>query len=834
MLTDLRFAFRTLSRTPIVTLVAILSLALGIGANTAIFSIMDQILLRGLPVPAPTALVNLTANGQRSGSNSTNNSGDGVSIFSYPMFRDLEQKQTVLSALAAHRNISANFAYRQQTFSGSVTEVSGGYFPALQLQASRGRLIGPQDDRNRNGHPVAVLSHGAWIRRFNSDPGLLGQAVLINGATLTIIGIAPEGFSGTTLGQNPDFFVPISMHETMVPGNRSLDQRRSYWVYLFGRLKPGVSFAQAQTALNSLYRGIINEVDAPLQKGASENFMKRFRDQQMTLQPGYLGQSSMQHNASTPLFFLLGITGFVLLIACANIANLLLARAAHRRREMSVRLSVGASRLQLIRQLLIESLVLALAGGVASLAVASLTASLLLSYVPGTGDLVLSPDLDPRSLLFTLAISLSTGLLFGLFPALHSTKQDLVSALKDQGGAVSSAGGATRFRQALVVAQIALSLLLLISAGLFLKSLITVSRVELGIRTDNIIGFGLSPELSKYKTDQTRALFEKLEERLAALPGATSATVSRVPLIAGNNWGNDVTVDGFERGPDTDANARFNVVGPSYFQTFAVRMVGGRTFTAADSLTAPKVAIVNEAFARKFSPKSNIIGKRMSNRGGRDVKNDIEIIGVAVDTKYSQVKEPAPPLFFLPYRQDQEIGQGWVYVATRLPAEQLVAAVRRTVAELDPNLPIENLITMQQQVRENLFLERMISTFAASFAALATILAAIGLYGVLAFNVARRTREIGIRMAIGAQANQVRNLVLREVAFLIAVGVVLAIPAALALARYTESLLFEMKGNDPFVIVSATLLVAAVSLLAGYLPARRAMKIDPLVALRYE
>lgn len=834
MLADLRFAFRTLSRTPIVTLVAILSLALGIGANTAIFSLLDQILLRGLPVPRSTELVNLTANGQRSGSNSTNTSGDGVSIFSYPMFRDLEQKQTVLSALAAHRNIGANIAYRKQTFSGNVTEVSGGYFPALQLQALRGRLIGPQDDRNRNGHPVAVLSHGGWLRRFNGDPGVIDQTVLINGASLTIIGIAPEGFSGSTLGQNPDFFVPISMHQTLVPGNRSLDNRRSYWVYLFGRLKPGVSFAQAQSAMNALYRGIINEVDAPLQKGASENFMKRFRDQQMTLLPGHLGQSFLQRNASTPIFFLLGITGFVLLIACANIANLLLARAAHRRREMSVRLSIGASRFQLVRQLLIESLVIAIAGGLTGLAVAYITGSLLLSYIPGAGDIVLSPDLDFRSLFFTLAVSLSTGLLFGLFPALHSTKQDLVSALKDQGGAVSSAGGATRFRQALVVAQIALSLLLLISAGLFLKSLVSVSRVDLGIRTENIIGFGLSPELSKYPPAQTRALFEKLEERLAALPGATNATVSLVPLIAGSNWGNDVSVDGFERGPDTDSNARYNMVGPSYFQTFAVRMVGGRTFTPADSLTAPKVAIVNQAFVRKFSPQSSILGKRMSNRGGRDSKNDIEIVGVATDTKYSEVKDPAPPLFFLPYRQDPEIGQGWVYVATRLPAEQLVPAVRRTVAELDPNLPIENLITMQQQVRENLFLERLISSFSASFALLATILAAVGLYGVLAFNVARRTREIGIRMAIGAQASQVRNLVLREVALLIAIGIALAVPAALALARTLESLLYEMKGNDPLVLVSATVLVAVVSLLAGYVPARRAMKIDPLVALRYE
>ena len=491
-----------------------------------------------------------------------------------------------------------------------------------------------------------------------------------------------------------------------------------------------------------------------------------------------------------------------------------------------------ASRGQLIRQLLVESLVIAVAGALLGLAMAYATGRLLLSFIPANADMVLSPSLDPRAMLFALAVSLVTGLLFGLFPALHSTKQDLVSALKDQAGGVSASGAASRFRQGLVVAQIALSLLLLISAGLFLKSLVAVSRVELGIRTENIIGFGLSPEVSKYKPAQTVALFQKLEENLSALPGATSATVSAVPLLSGNNWGNDVSVDGFERGPDTDANSRFNEVGPDYFKTFAVRMVAGRTFTPADAMNAPKVAIVNEAFARKFSPRDSILGKRMQIGAGR--KNDIEIVGVASDTKYSAVKEPAPPLHFLPYRQDKEVGSATIYVATRLPAGQLISAVRRTVAGLDPNLPMENLTTMQQQVRENLFLDRMISSFAASFAALATMLAAIGLYGVLAFNVTRRTREIGIRMAVGAQAPEVRNMVLREVLVMIGIGVAIAVPAAWGLGRFTESLLYEMKGSDPFVLVAATLAVALVSLLAGYLPARRAMRIDPLVALRYE
>lgn len=834
MLADLRFAFRTLGRTPIVTLVAILSLALGIGGNTAMFSLLDQILLRGLPVARSSELVYLTANGPRAGSNSNNNAGDSGSTFSHPMFRDLEAKQTVLTGIAAHRSVDANIAYQRQTFNAQIAEVSGQFFPVMEIAAARGRLLGPMDDQTRGGHPVAVLSHGAWMNRFGGDERIINQTLLVNGVTLTVIGVAPEGFTGVTLGTMPDLFVPMSMHEVLNPSWKALDNRRSYWVYLMGRVKAGVSMAQAQSALNVLHRGIINEVDAPLQKGASDNYMKRFRAKELTLHPGQQGQSSMQKNSSTPLLLLLGITGFVLLIACANIANLLLARAAGRGREISIRLTVGANRLQLIRQLLIEALVIAFAGGIAGLGVAVLTARFILSSIPADSHLTLTANLDPRTLAFALVTALSTGLLFGLFPALHSTKQDLSTALKDQAGNVSGTGGAARFRQALVISQIALALMLLISAGLFLKSLVNVSRVDLGLRTENIVSFGLSPRLNKYTPEQTRALFERIEETLSATPGVSRVGASMVPLIAGNNWGSDVSIDGFEKGPDTDSNSNFNEVGTDYFKTVGVPIIAGRDFSPNDGPNSPRVVIVNEAFVKKFSPNSSILGKRMRTGGGPNAKNDIEVIGVARNAKYSDVKDAIPPLFFLHYRQDKEIGGSYFYVATTLPTSQMMGVVRRVVSQFDANLPIESLTTLTQQVRENLFLDRMITTLSASFAALATLLAAIGLYGVLAYSVARRTREIGIRLAIGAPAGSVRNLVLREVAILLAVGVVLAIPAALAIGGFAESLLFGMKGNDPAVIAMATLGVALVSLAAGYFPARRAMKIDPMVALRYE
>ena len=832
MLSDLRFAFRTLSRAPIVTLVAILSLALGIGGNTAMFSLMDQVLLRALPVPQAGELVYLTANGPRSGSNSTNNAGRGEAIFSYPMMRDLEAKQTVLTGIAAHRVIGANIAYRRQTFNTQIVEVSGQYFPVLQVAAARGRLLGPLDDRTRGGHPVAVLSHASWLNRFGGDEQIVNQTVIVNGVTLTVIGVAAEGFTGVTLGATPELFVPITMHETLQPAWKTLDDRRAYWLYLMARVKEGVGTAQAQSAMNVLFRGILNEVDAPLQKGASENYMKRFRGQELTLRPGAQGQSSMQKEATTPLFLLLGITGFVLLIACANIANLMLARAAGRGREMSIRLTVGANRFHLVRQLLMEAMVIALAGGVAGLGVAVATTRAILASMPSDSHLTLSANLDPRTLAFALATAICTGLLFGLFPAFHSTKLDLVAALKDQAGSASGTGAAGRFRQALVVAQIALALMLLISAGLFLKSLVNVSRVDLGLRTENIVSFGLSPELSQYTPERTRALFERLEENLAATPGVTGVAVSTVPLIAGNNWGTSVSIDGFEKGPDTDSHSSLSEVGAGYFRTMGVPILLGRDFTANDGPHAPRVAIVNEAFVKKFSPSSSVLGKRMATSDG--LKRNIEIVGVARNAKYSDVKNAVPPLFFRPYQQDSGLGQGYFYVASSLPTAQMAGAIRRLVAQQDANLPIEQLITLEQQVRENVFLDRMITTLSTAFASLATLLAAVGLYGVLAYSVRRRTREIGIRLAVGAPPSAVRNMVLREVLILIGIGTTLAIPAALAVGSFAETLLYGMKGNDAGVLVAATIGVALVSLAAGYFPARRAMGIDPTVALRYE
>jgi predicted permease len=830
---NLKLALRTLTRTPFVTAVAVVSLALGIGANAATFSLFDQILLRPLPVPEAARLVNLAAPGPKPGSQSCNQAGDCDAVFSYAMFRDLERGQRVFTGIAAHRLFGANLAFRRQTRNAEGVMVSGSYFPVLGLRPALGRLLTPADDQTVGANFVAVLGHSYWSSQLGGDPGVLGEQIVVNGHSMTIVGVAPAGFSGTTVGSRPEVYVPISMRGQMSPGFDDFDDRRSYWIYLFARLKPGVAVEQARTALDGLYRPILNDVEAPLQEGISDASMKRFRTRSVTLEPGQRGQSEVHGQARTPLAFLFAITGIVLLIACANIANLLLARAAGRTTEMAVRLSLGASRRHLLAQLLTESCLLALLGGVVSLVVARWTLALIASILPPEAASTLQLTLSLPVVIFAALLSIGTGLLFGMFPALHSTRPDLVTGLRANAGQPSGARAAARFRTSLVTAQIGLSMALLVSAGLFIRSLVNVSRVDLGVRIDNVVTFAISPELSGYSPPRAQALFERVEAELAALPGVTGVASSMVPLLAGSNWGTDVQVEGFKSDPDTDNNARFNAVGPGYFRTLGVPLLAGREFGVADAgPRTPRVAIINEAFAKKFGLGRDAVGKRISD--DRDEPLNIQIVGVVQNAKYSEVKQDIPPLFFMPHRQDSTVGAMNFYARTALAPEELVRTIPAVVRRLDPNLPVEDLKTMPQQVRENVFLDRMISTLSAAFAALATLLAAVGLYGVLAYTVAQRTREIGVRMALGADAGRVRGLVLRQVAWMTVVGGALGVAAALAVGRAARSLLFGLEAHDPLVVASAAALLTAVALAAGYLPARRASRVEPMQALRYE
>jgi predicted permease len=741
----------------------------------------------------------------------------------------------VLTGLAAHRAFGASVAINNEPSTAEAMLVSGSYFSTLQLAPFRGRLLAPSDDEVIGANYVTVLAHHFWEDRFGSDPDVVGKTMIVNGRTVSIIGIAPPGFTGTTLGARAALFVPISMRAELSPGARVADfeRRSSYWVYVFGRRKPGVSLEQATAALNGLYRPIINDVEAPLQTGMSDQTMQRFRTKVLGVEAGPQGQSSIDSEARTPLMLLFGVTGVVLLIACANIANLLLARGAGRAAEMGVRLALGASRGQLLSLLLTESVLLALLGGAVSLVVAQWTLSFIGSLLPPDASSSLAFELQPSVIVFTAALAVVTGVIFGLFPALHSTRSDLISVIRAGAGQLTGGKGAARFRSSLVTAQITLSMALLISAGLFLKSLINVSRIDLGMDVEQFATFQLAPARAGYDTTRAMVYFNRVEEELATIPGVTGVTSAMVPLLAGSNWGTDVNVQGFPTGPDVDNNSRLNYVSAGYFATLGVPLIAGRDFAASDQAGGLRVAIVNEAFANKFKLGRDAVGKFMSS-GGRSDSLDTQIVGLIPDIKYADVKDSVPPVFYSPWRQLTRQGELFFYVKSALPPEQVLASIREVVKRIDPTVPVEELKTMPQQVRENVFLDRVISILSASFAILATLLAGVGLYGVLSYTVAQRTREIGVRMALGADQARVRGLVLKQVGVMTAVGGVIGVAVALGLGKAARALLFGLEGHDALVFSLSVLLLALVALAAGFLPARRAAAVHPMQALRYD
>jgi len=839
---DLRVTVRGLRRAPGFVVTAVTCIALGVGANGAAYSLFEELLLRPLPVHEPGRLVNFRASEPNPGNDQCSQAGGCDEVFSYPMFRDLERAQTVFTGIAAHQLFLANIAYSGQALDGDGVFVSGSYFPVLGLKPALGRLLSPADDQVIGGHFVAVLSHSFWTAQLGADPSVVGRQIVVNGKSLTIVGVAPRGFDGTTLGMRPRVFVPITMAADVNPffGPRTeIGDRRRYWTYLFARLKPGVTIEQARAGMNPIYRAVLADVEAPLHPGLSAQTMARFKARELGIVDGRHGQSRLRGTTRTPLTFLFGITGLVVLIACANIANLLLARGANRATEMAVRMSLGAGRRRLVVQLLTESCLLAVLGGAASLLVAYGTLELIASFIPpaslGLGP-ALALEIRPSVLLFAGAVSLGTGLLFGLFPALQSTRADLITSIRSGAGQIS--GGhrtAARFRTTLVTAQIALSMALLASAGLFVKSLRNVSRVELGMDVDRVVSFGLLPELNGYDHARARALFERIEEEVGALPEFTAVSAASVPLLTGSTNGWNVRVEGFARGPDTDANTRTIRVGPGYFRALGIPLLAGREFTAADRLGSPKVAVVTEAFAKKFGLGRDAVGKHMALDGEAPGETlDMEIVGLARDAAYSSVKGEMPPLLVMPWRQDSTIGAAAFYARASIAPERALRSIPPAVGRLDRNLPVVLLKPLSQQARENVYLDRMTGTLAAAFAALATLLAAVGLYGVLAYTVAQRTREIGVRMALGADGRRIRGMVLRQVGRMVLVGGAIGVAAALGLGRAVQSLLYGLEGSDPAVVVTAAVVLGAVALGAGYVPAWRASRVSPAGALRRE
>jgi putative ABC transport system permease protein len=836
MFNNVRLAFRSIRTHPGLSVVVIVMLAFGIGATTALFSLFHQILMQPLNVPEPERLVNLSSSAPRWGSSSCGLTGGCKYAFSYRMFRDLEAQQKPFTGIAAYRDFRANVGWRDQTLSAGGAMVSGRYFPVLALQPVVGRLIDPRDEPKLGESAVVVISHDYWQTRFGSNPDVVNQTLIVNGQPLTIIGVAPAGFSGTTTGLRPQIFVPLTLAWTVRPtAARNYDDRRAYWLYLFARLNPNVSVEQASADINGLFTGFVKEFDVPLNKNMDKDVMEQFANQRLTLEPGARGQTMIPENNEQALRLLLGITALVLMIVCFNIANLLLARGASRAGEMAIRASIGGSRGQLIAQLLTESTVLAVIGGIASLPVASTMLDIISTILPVQSATQLGIELSPIAMGFAGGMSLLTVLLFGLFPAVHATRTDPALSLKEQATQSVGGRGMVRFRATLVTAQIAFSVILLVLAGLFTRSLLNVTRVNLGIEVDSLVAFSVAPRANGYSAERTVGLFQRIEEELAAQPGVTRVGSAAIPLLSGGGSGNSVNIEGREFRPDANTLARRNEVSPSFFDALSIPLVAGRNFTDADTASAPKVAIVNQSFVRQMNLGNDAVGKRFWGFPYDNVRRvDVEIIGLAADSAYSAVKGDIPAQYFQPYRQNQEPNAMTFYARTAVEPDALMRTIPSVIARIDKNLPVTGLKTMRRQVQENVYIDRLVATLSAGFAALATLLAAIGLYGVLAYNVGRRTRELGLRLALGAQPFRLRVMILRQVAIMALVGGIVGATAAVALSRTAQTLLFGLTGSDPWVLTASLAVLAAVVFAAGYVPSRRASNISPMEALRYE
>jgi predicted permease len=750
------------------------------------------------------------------------------------MYRRLRDTNVVFSGLLARFAIPVTIASQGQTERGGGELVSGNYFEVLGVQPALGRVFTLDDDKVPGAQPVVVLSHAYWTRRFGGSPAILNQTLLVNNTELTVVGVAQAGFTGIQVGQMADVFVPFMMKGQMTPERNGLDDWNDQYLAIVGRRKPGFSMAQTAAAINAAYRPLLQEQLATI-KGWDTKSRERFLNKKVLLVSGAKGRTTVQKDSGQALTALSVMVALVLMIACTNVANLLLAQGAARQRELAIRSALGASRGRMIRQLLAESLLCALAGGALGLLLGAWLMNLLTpSVAANLGIKGLSSSLDLSVLSFAVGATLISGIFFGLLPAWRVTRSAVAQTLKDQATTTSAGTSHVGMRKILVAGQVAFTLLLLSGAFLFTRTLGNLRNQNLGLRAENVISFSISPILNGYDTPRTIALVDQLRAQMAAVPGVRAVGASELGTLTGTDMGSNFTIEGNQGSTELDSHIHWDPVGPGYFSTLGVPLLSGREFTDGDRAGQPKVGIISEAMAKKFLAGRNPLGLHIGFGGGNAVKLDTEIVGVVKDVKQGHVRDADLPYIYVPYAQQDKIREMTFYAYTLQQPLLMTTALRNEVRELDPNLPIYNVKTLEQVIDEDLFGERIVAGLSASFGTLAALLAAMGIYGVLAYLVVQRTREIGIRMALGAETAHVRFLIVKEVGAMVLLGVAVGLPLAYGLARLSESLLFGVRAGDPTVYALGLALIALIALAACYIPARRATRVDPLVALRYE